>query len=315
MRLGQLARKLDKKPQELVDFLVNEHQIKIESDLNTKVEGEALSILSANFKKKKISKPVAPSKKIDSVQEVSQKDKEDEGASIAAISVEEPADIEKETEELGLSEDEIEIMTIAAVAAETDVSDEPIKDVSDDSVTERIARVGEDGEELPELIIKDGVIKAPKPELDGFKVVGKIDLPTKKRGIQFLITNGGETQDVTEAIYEKRKVEKAAAKKKAFEARKAKATKKTTKRARKTLTDEDRKAFEVKRAERKRKEAEKEQALKRKKHYEENVQKKAAASSKKKKEKEIEKAVKKQKTPKVPEPTTTWGKFKKWLNT
>ncbi|MDX1349395.1 MAG: hypothetical protein R3279_04070 [Putridiphycobacter sp.] len=298
MRLGQLARKLDKKPQELIDFLEKEHKINLDSDLNTKVEGVALDLLLNTFKVEEEEGKVPV--KQESVKE-----------EVVSEPIEEIAEVL--SPEIELTEEEIE--DIAAKIVVEEISDEEIDIEPAQGNIEKIARVSEDGEELPELIIEDGVIKAPKPELDGFKVVGKIELPTVKRGIQFLITNSGDTTDVTEAIFEKRKIEREVRKKKAIEARKARKEKQKNKAKRKTLTEADRKAFEVKRQKRKAEEAEKLKQEKKRRHYEEHVQKKAAATGAKKKKKEIEKAVKKQKAPKQPEPTTLWGKFKKWLNT
>lgn len=311
MRLGQLARRLDKKPQELVDFLVKEHQITIETDLNTKVEGEALDVVMDAFK---VEVPVEAPKVIERkpiIEEV--------------ISEPENEDNDMEETEMDLSESEIEDMAIEAVAAEVTEKDFPevfveIEDLEtkteeETPKIEKIARVGEDGEPLPELIIEGGVIKAPKPELDGPTVVGKIELPTIKRGIQFLVTNNDSTIDVTESIYEQRQTEKEANKKKVIEVRKKRKVNEPKKRPRKTLTEADRKAHEDRRAIRKKLEAEKERQEKKTQHYFENVQQKTSQQSKQKKKKEIEKAVKKQKAPKLPEPTTSWGKFKKWLNT
>ena len=310
MRLGQLARKLDRKPQELVDFLEKEHQITIEMDLNTKVDKDALSFITEAFKIEEILEIPVETK--EEIAELTEKEIVEEVYDTEVAETVSEIDVE---EEVALSDEEIEDIAIAAVAAEIEESEEPIEEKTTTVVQERIARVGEDGEELPELIVEDGVIKAPKPELDGFKVVGKIELPSTKRSIQFLVTNGGQTEDVTESIFETRRKEKEARKKQAFELRKARKGKQQKKRTSRTLTDADRKAHADRRAERKKAELEKKQAEKRKRHYEENVQKKAAVHSKKKKQKEIEKAAKKQKAPKVPEPTTMWGKFKKWLNT
>ncbi len=308
MRLGQLARKLDKKPQELLDFLEKEHQILLEMDLNTKVGAEALDLLMKAFKEEV---------SVESLTEDLPKATIEENDSKAINEI-----IEEPEEEIELSVEEIEDIAAKSVIAEIDENAENVfqhDDLSENGTVEeeieRISRIGEDGEELPDLIIEDGIIKAPKPELDGPTVVGKIELPSIKRSVQFLVTNGNTTTDVTETVYEKRKADKDARKQKAYENRKKRKAKQTKKRPRKVITDADRKAFEEKRRQRKSAELKKYQAEKRKKHYTENVQQKVATQSKKKKKKEIEKAIKKQKAPKLPEPTTAWGRFKRWLNT
>lgn len=329
MRLGQLARKLDKKPHDLVDFLEKEHQITIDSDLNTKVEGDALDIIMDVFKKiEPVIEVPTPEEKAIEIEEIVPEIAEE--VIVEEIAIPEPIElvVEEVEAEIEITEEEIEDIAAEAVVAEIDEEEldltlenaaEPIERITevtaDETIIERIARIGEDGEELPELIIEDGVIKAPKQELDGFKVVGKIELPSAKRGIEFLVTNGDETKDITEEIFETRKLEKEARKKKAFEERKQRQTKKQTGKPRRKITEADKQAHAARRAAEKKSELDKRQAQKKKRHYQENVHKRAAAQGKKKKQKEIEKAVKKQKAPKVPEPTTAWGKFKRWLNT
>ncbi|MFD1553905.1 hypothetical protein DNU06_14125 [Putridiphycobacter roseus] len=323
MRLGQLARRLERKPQELVDFLIKEHEIAIETDLNTKIEGVALELVMEAFKvelppvdlPEAVEVPVPIEEEI--TVELVEVPEAIEPVETVVESVELPEIeieiVEMPEAEIALSDEEIENVAAAAVVAEID-AEEPTETVTE-HVVEKIARVGEDGEELPELIVEDGVIKAPKLELDGFKVVGKIELPTIKRSVEFLVTNGDVTEDVTETIYETRSHEAAVRKKKAVAQHKNRKVKQVTKRNSRTLTEADRKAHADRRAIRKKEEAEVLLQEKKKQHYFENVQKKTLKSSRQKKTKEIAKAVKKQSpVKKAPAPTTLWGKFKKWLN-
>jgi len=293
MRLGQLARKLDKKPQELVDFLKESHQITLDSDLNTKIEGEALKLVMESFEVTTAEMQV-----------------EDNPVSTEPEIVEE-IETEKEVE---LTEEEIEQLAAEAVASEIELEED--ESPENEKNVEKIIRLSEDGEELPELIVEDGVIKAPKPAIDGPKVLGKIELPTVKRSVNFFITKGEETLDVTEAIHEKRQAERQARKQAAIEARKNRKRKSDKKPKRRVLSENEKKQQEKKIQAAKQVAIEKKKQEKRKQHYYENVQKKTIKSSKQKKKKEIEKAIKKHKpTKQTPAPTTLWGKFKRWLNT
>lgn len=128
MRLGQLSRKLNVKPTDIVDFLQQEHNLTVENGLNTKVDDKHTELVISNF---------------EVIEEVVEEE----------IKVEEPI-VEKEPE--------VEI--IKEVATE-EVIKEPVVEVP--------TKI-----ELPETDEEPELIKAPKPEpIQGFKVVGKIDLP------------------------------------------------------------------------------------------------------------------------------------------
>jgi len=317
MRLGQLARKLDKKPHEIVTFLETTHQILIEDNLNTKLEAEALDLVMAEFKPEVIPEPVedAPVAKV-VVEEIAEE-------VIAAI---EPEVVEEVEEEAEPSEEEIEANTLESIAEE--VFDEkaepeaPEVEVKSENVEE--SNVVEKSEEDEDVItevdiaarIKDGVIKAPKEELEGPTVVGKIELPVTKRSVEFIVSRDTESVDVTEEIYEKRKADKAAKRERYLEAKKNKKKNTKPKKQRRVLTDADKRAHQAKIDAKKRTQQEHKKKESKKSHYVENIQKKQSANQHKRKKKEIEKSLKKQ-TPKDnrPEPTTKWGKFVRWLNT
>ena len=294
MRLGQLARKLNIKPADIVTFL-DGHDIAVEDNPNTKIENEALDLTLKAFGEAEA----------DQVEETVEQPAEED------IKVEEtPLAIEEEQ-----SEEEIENAALEAVAEE--VLEEVSED--DDSSSAKGIEAGLEDEITEADIeerIEDGVIKAPKKELEGFTVVGKIELPTVKRSVTFISTNSGASTDITEEIAEKRKADRAARKQREYEARQSRKKQSRPKKQRRVLTDAEKKAHQDKiDAKKAAKKAATKKANK-KNHYIENVQKKQSAQLQQKKKKEIEKSLKKQKPKDTrPEPTTAWGKFLRWLNT
>lgn len=122
MRLGQLARKLEVRPNQIVEFLATQN-IELNSGTNTRVSPEHVDMVVGFF---------SPGKLIE--------------------------DSSEEVEELasGNNPDTSEIIS-------DELTPEPLQ--------ERV------GEELP--VEKVEVIKAPKIELSGLKVLGKIELPEK----------------------------------------------------------------------------------------------------------------------------------------
>jgi hypothetical protein len=121
MRLGQLARKLDLRPAEIIEFLAtkNIHQ---EDDVNAKLADDYVALVFQQFK---------PEKKVEKISDVT-----------APVSI--PADL---TSDEQVFDENIETASIE----ETEVSE------------------------------KNEVIKAPKVELSGLKVLGKIELPETKK--------------------------------------------------------------------------------------------------------------------------------------
>jgi hypothetical protein len=122
MRLGQLARKLELRPAEIIEFLATKN-IVIEDDANAKVEDNYVALVLRQF---------APDMEIEN-----------------SPAVDAPA---------------------------TSTPDEPIPEVN--LIDENPAALIPESEPLPDRI---EVIKAPKVELSGLKVLGKIDLPDTKK--------------------------------------------------------------------------------------------------------------------------------------
>jgi len=286
MRLGQLARKLDVKINQIIDFLEEEHQIKIENDLNTKLDEDTLTLVNLKFKATKTDTIVS-----NTTEEIS------EETTIINESVENEMPLINETPTTNAGK----IKDISAVENEED----------------KLIVLDEDGEPI-ELNVVDGVIKAPKKEIPGFKVVGKIELKQPKKSIQFVKTEDGKIDEITEEISEKRK---ALAKLKREKYLKRKQNKKKqqqrkSKRGKKTILSElELKEQQAELLVKKRLEQAKISKEKKKKHYEQIAKSKLTRKQKKKKEKKLDNTVIKSVKQFEKEPTTLLGKIWKWFNT
>ncbi|NOT74112.1 MAG: hypothetical protein HOP08_04225 [Cyclobacteriaceae bacterium] len=122
MRLGQLARKLDLRPIEIVDFLAKQ-SIQIESGGNTRIEDEHVAMILQKF------------------------------------------------DPQGLSGKAEEVVEVESVVIE-EITPEPVE------VIQPLSTIS-----MPEVLKEEKieVIKAPKVELSGLKVLGKIELPEPKK--------------------------------------------------------------------------------------------------------------------------------------
>lgn len=321
MRLGQLARKLDIKPTQIVSFLKKEHSILVDDSLNSKIEDNVLQLVMDQFKidtPKPIiqrAKKSIPSKDI--IPDVSLSNSEETEVEVDIDKV-----IETITEEVAneIFEDEaIDEAIDNIVIDELEAIKETVGDVSDSQTkvnveTESLTAYDEDGEPI-ELTLVDGVIKAPKKELEGFKVIGKIDLPQKAKPIQFIITNNGKSTDITETI-EKTRVELIEHNRLKYlarvEKRKLAAKNKKSKTKRK-LSELDIREKANKLAVEKQIQHTKAKKEQQKKYYEKN-KKTIQKSPKKKKNSSKKDGLQDMKTYDK-EPTTRWGRIWKWFNT
>jgi hypothetical protein len=142
MRLGQLARKLELSPTEIISFL-SEKNISATEGSNTRLTQDQVIVICAKFDP------------TDSKQILSAPDKKEEAKSVAAESnLLEPQSI--------IIESIIESANAPTLESEPDLISESVS-------TE---------ESTPEVI---EVIKAPKVELSGLKILGKIELPQPKK--------------------------------------------------------------------------------------------------------------------------------------
>jgi len=135
MRLGQLSRKVDTKPSEILSYLKNEFDVELGSHLNTKVDDALTEKVIAKFKAVVISE--------------------------STIKTEDQTDAKVEVEK----EPELESDPIEETNVEETEKPEPIAEFDRDQEIDEATRLSAE------------VIKAPKVELAGPTVVGKIDLP------------------------------------------------------------------------------------------------------------------------------------------
>merc|ERR1711916_228389 len=139
--MGQLSRKINVKSSEIVDFIEKEFNDSIKNHPNCKIPDEYITRIESNFL---IETPTSEN---------------DDGS---------PQDD-------GPADEILEEQTIEAK------QEDQTKEVDEDAEAEVSTDEDDSTDELPEdLIIEEGVIKAPKPEIEGVKVVGKIDLPEPK---------------------------------------------------------------------------------------------------------------------------------------
>ncbi len=148
MRLGQLARKLAIIPAEIVDFLAT-NNIRIDENTNTRLEHEQLIQVVKHFAPARIEEFTTPA--IDETQDI----------------VEEPVLQEKP------------VLQIETVIPEV-IEPEPVLTTPD--ILQEMA-VTDERNVIPDVEQeqKIEVIKAPKVELAGLKVLGKIELPQPKK--------------------------------------------------------------------------------------------------------------------------------------
>ena len=156
MRLAQLSRKVNTSSDDILKFLKSELNVELENDPNAKIEDEHLDAVLANFQE--------PEEEVQEVEEAPQTEETEETPEEMTAEAE-PSQAEETTEE----EEE-----------EDSASQDTVQIVHDDGSEEAT----EEEEEKPfvEVEVDENapLIKAEKPQLEGIKVVGKIDLPTKK---------------------------------------------------------------------------------------------------------------------------------------
>lgn len=149
-----------------------------------------------------------------------------------------------------------------------------------------------------ELNLVDGVIKSPKVNLPGPKVVGKIELPNKKT------TEKDESLDTDkpkDTELDTKKVKK-------------KNVRKHKKSSKISMTYEEKQKLEQEKLQDEIKNRKQKEKEKKRKHYEKNVQQRKSQNLKKSSNNNKKKAVNSQQNNKTEKPKTLWGKFIFWLN-
>lgn len=144
MRLGQLSRKINIRSSEIVSFLASQN-VAIDDSVNTKVNDDLVRLVVSKF---------AP------------------GTLIAVEEIIDEAPTEQPVPEIAHEPSlEVAVPEVTAIVEAEEISAE-----HDAEREEEVSR-SESGEqtEFPD------VIKAPKVELQGLKIIGKIELPTPKK--------------------------------------------------------------------------------------------------------------------------------------
>mgnify|MGYP003685266489 CR=1 FL=1 len=209
MRLNQLAKKVGKPYTRIEKFLVKECGMEEVDGPNTKVSDEIIEKVIYKFglaedNKTESAKRVVL-KTVEAVE--AQIRPEEKGIEEADISYKKPTPAEAvkpviELEDVKMSDgivpvtESVEIEEVV-IEEKTEVLTEEVKAVEEKpiKVEEEITTV--DTGETTLHIDNEGVIKAPKVELEGIKVMGKIDLPQPKVAEKEEITEADKTEEST----------------------------------------------------------------------------------------------------------------------
>jgi hypothetical protein len=311
MRLGQLARKLDVKQDKILSFLEENHDIIIENHPNSKIEGDALDIVLNNFKVKD-SIPTVKEAVLNEDTELMTKREE---VFIVEKTLEARDEIVLKDSDKNFNIDEVDEIE-KNKEENTILKDTIIENQQDESQL----KVVDDNGEVIILNVVDGVIKAPKKELEGPKVVGKIDLDANKSKISFILTTDGNSIDISETILEQKNILKKQ-KKEAYLKRKEDKKRKAGKKRKKQkhiLSDLELKEKQAELLVKKRIAQVKVDKNKKKAHYEQLLKSKNQqdfSRKKKRKDKTKDESVVKTVKGYDKEPKTVLGKIWKWFNT
>ncbi|RED94895.1 translation initiation factor IF-2 N-terminal domain-containing protein [Marinoscillum furvescens] len=310
MRLGQLARKLDVSTTDIIAFLKTKG-IEKNDHPNVKLDDEIEQEVIAHFGEEQEeplpdASPTSedPTDEAPTPKEVAATPPNAEDDLTSAVESEEATETPTPTatlsEEATATNPNIEI-------ANDDRGEPAIAEETEPAQDETIAGVQDEQDDEAERNYESvDVIKAPKVELPGLKVVGKIDLPEPKPK--------EETPKEEEAPKEEKE-----------ETPKVRYAYHDRRNSRKKLTPEEREARRLKNKKAKEKrlareaEKRKERELKRIKakkaeHYKKKLEQKAV-SPKIKTQKATAPKKRKKQEPKQPQPKTLLGKFWRWLNT
>jgi len=319
MRLGQLSRKLQVKTADLLHVIETKFEITLSNHPNSKVPEELVPELEEIFKR------VIP---IDEKEEETETIESSEELVELINTSEETESIEETIEPV--IEDEVEIEVEVEVEVEVEQEQEaPSTTESLDTLEEKEVIIADEAD----LNIVDGIIKAPKIEAKGIKIVGKIDLPEKKIAIEEVIEPSEDevieskpdaedgTQLEQETVHETTdessisapKQELPPLEKKEFSSPKPVRKKSRPRRTEKIiLTPEEERRIKLKEAQKLKLEAQKAKKEKRRETYNEDVKSTTKSSSSQKKKKKI--ALEQKNAPQKEKPTSLWGRFIYWLN-
>lgn len=311
MRLGQFARKYDIRVQDLISYLESDVKEEIHSNtkLSDEVESNILDFFGIDVEVIQKELPV-----IEDEPEITSESKKEESQESVVMSEpvsEKVPEWDAEDSEYGVKTDkapafpETPLDDIASVEGEIALPEESVDEKEIETPIIKKTEPAEDeiiqtdkllelleSEESPKDLEKIKLIKAPKKELAGLKVLGKVDLPEPKKKSETKKdeesqkVNQGRNKQLSSEEKEKRRL-KAKQKQEAYEARQEKIRK-------------EQKAKQLKEL--------------KASHYKQKIQK---VDPKKKRQtppvpdKPVEAPTKKAK----PEPKTLLGKWWHWMNT
>jgi hypothetical protein len=278
MRLAQAARKLSITTEDIVDFL-EIRGVSIEKDSNTKLDEEAVEILYKYFEIEEES-----AIKVEEDYKKNKSDVQEEELEGESEEGNEESEVKQESEK-SVEEEKV----IPLNEAQPDVEDRAI------SIKKSFKTVDELLEGDDENPNDDFVIKAPKVELRGLNVVGKIDLPEPKPKSK--PDQKAEIDQKRGQIVSKKRPQRSPKNKQKRE-----------------LSPSEIRKREVDREARKQERIKKEKKRKREEFYKEKIlkPKQIEQQNKPKKRKSL---VEEASNQKKPTPKTVFGKFWRWLNT
>src|SRR6478609_6378709 len=201
---------------------------------------------------------------------------------------------------------ELVIEKAEELKVETEKVPEVKSEITEEVHSQEVTSSENEGSEKPELI------KAPKVELSGLKVLGKIELPQPKKK-ETPISNDeivGDPQPTEEGVKEETKETPQRNPERRKENRKPYLNKRESSERPKVNPIAAQREREALEAERKRRAKVKEEKEKRTQHYLKKVKVVGPTKSAKLVQEEFEEM-----TPLAPVPTSWWEKFKRWLNT
>lgn len=297
MRLGQFAKKYDIPVREIITYLEEETGEKFHPNakLYDTLESKVFEYFELQPETSEIKHVEVLDKETIEELEVTERKPEADEQPLPATPEEEIALLEGDLAELNEAEKQsVEVPLAEEIEREVETP-KPSGDevIQTDKLLELL-----DSEEPPAGLDKIKLIKAPKKELSGLKVVGKVDLPEPKKKEEKssdIVTEKDlreyrnprkKRQPLTEEEREKRRL-KAKRKKEAYEAQVEK---------------------------RKKERAEQEQKARKEKHYQQKLEQ-AKAAKIKQQTKQKPTQIQKNEEEKRPQPKTMLGKFWRWMNT
>lgn len=311
MRLAQAARKIGITTEDIVSYL-EKKEISIVKDSNTKLDNDALELIYNYFGRPEETQETSSIEEIPVAEDqIVEADADLENAIELTVSnsskAVDPKEVSNDKSSAEITEESImdngidskiseaEESLTSSIENTSSTSEKKYKTVSDLLAEQEQSQIDKNTEE------EEIIIKAPKVNLKGLQVLGKIDLPEKPL----------KKPEQQEAYKEDKQV-----KTKRFERNKQQKRRQHT-RKRRELSPQEIRDRERKIAEKKLKAEEAAKKKQREEYYTENILKpKQKLQKKKQAKKKLNKPqLAENKTPTQAAPKTIMGKFWKWLNT